>query len=97
MSAEFGASHSRDCTGGKLDRFGVLPVGLGSAARPAADGPIVTTDPRGPAGAATDFCSGLLPADGAGRDRGTGGYGRYGSARPINPGGRKSGPIHGIS
>ena len=61
--------HSNDCIGGKLCVFAVLPVGLGSAARDAADGPIVTVAAGGAAGAVADFCSGLSLAGWPGRGR----------------------------
>jgi hypothetical protein len=43
--------------------LGVLPVGVGSAARAGADGPIVTA--LGFVAAAADFCSGLSAAGAA--------------------------------
>src|ERR1700730_2449339 len=88
--------HSKDCTGGSSDAVLVRPVGGASAAPTAADGPTVTTA-VGFVGAAADFCSGLSPVDVAGLDCGVGGYDCRGSTLPIVPGGRKSGPIHGLS
>src|SRR5262249_44122510 len=79
--------------GGKLGVFGALPASTGSAAPAAADGPIVTTPIVTTllfvgALAAADFCSGLSARAAAGRARGTGGCGWYGSTRLISPGGR---------
>ena len=77
----------------------MLPVGFGSAARAAAEGPIVTTAALGFAAVAVAaaFCSGFSAPGAPGRDRGVGVEGWYGSARPISPGGRNSGPIQGLS
>ena len=82
--------HSNDSIGGKLGALAILPVGLGSTPRGAVAAPTVT-EPLAALGEGA-----ALPVPGAAADFGSAsGAEPGGRARPITPGGRKSGEIQG--